>query len=93
MTDIKFGLSSFNKPIPAKITRRLGISAFVLSTLSSYMASAGYIPAPLSSALQGLMSLGATICLGLIPFYSVDTSQKNVPIGEVTSMETEPKKE
>lgn len=92
MSEIKFGIKSLKKPIPAKTTRNLGITAFVLSTLSSYMASAGYIPANLSSALQGLTSFGATICLGLIPFYGVDTSQKEVPIEQAAVIETEPDK-
>lgn len=90
MAEVKFGIRSLGKPIPAKTTRNLGISAFVLSTLSSYMASAGYIPANLSSALQGLASFGATICLGLIPFYGVETSEKSVPIEKASVIETEP---
>lgn len=93
MSEIKFGTGQFGKPIPAKTTRNLGISAFILSTMSSYMASASYIPADLSSALQGFTSFGATICLGLIPFFGVETSQKTVPIEEVASMETDDKKE
>lgn len=77
--------------MPAKTTRNLGIAAFIFSSLSSYMASADYIPAALSSGLQGFSSLGATICLGLIPFFSVETSQTTVPISEVTSMESDKK--
>lgn len=92
MSEIKFGIKSLNKPIPAKTTRNLGITAFILSTLSGYMASASYIPAPLSSALQGLMSLGASICLGLIPFFGVDTTQKSVPIENAAVIETDTKK-
>lgn len=91
MAEIKFGIKSLNKPIPAKTTRNLGIAAFVLSTMSSYMASASYIPANLSSALQGFTSFAATVCLGLIPFFGVDTKQKDVPIEDVTSMETDKK--
>lgn len=84
MAETKFGLNQFGNPLPAKTTKRLGIIAFILSTLSSYMASADYLSAPLSSALQGLLSLGATICLGLIPFYGVETTQKKVDIENVT---------
>lgn len=87
MAKVSFGLSSFSKPMPAKTTRNLGIAAFIFSTLSSYIASASYIPAALSSGLQGFASLGATICLGLIPFFSVETPQKTVPIEDVGSMD------
>lgn len=91
MSTIKFGLGSFHKPIPAKVTRNLGISAFIFSTLNTWLMTAEFIPATLSSILQGLSGLGAMICLGLIPFFSVETSQKTVPIGDVSAMETEKK--
>lgn len=93
MPEIKFGIDHIRKPNPARITRNLGISAFILSTLSGYMASANYIPAVLSSALQGIFSVAASICLGLIPFFGVETTQKKVDIKNVASLETEDKKE
>lgn len=91
MSKVSFGLGGFNKPTPAKTTRNLGIIAFILSTLNTWLMTATFIPANVSSVLQGLSGLGAMICLGLIPFFSVETTEKNVPIGEVTSMETDTK--
>lgn len=92
MSTVKFGLSSFNKPMPAKTTRNLSVLAFIFSTLNTWLMTAQFIPAALSSVLQGLSGLGAMLCLGLIPFFSVETSQKTVPIGEVSAMESDNKK-
>lgn len=83
MNNVKFGMNQFGKPLPAKTTKVLGITAFIFSTLSSYMSTATYIPASLSSSLQGIMSLGSTICLGLIPFYGV---QQQSPAEEIKTI-------
>lgn len=90
MAEIKFGIKSLKKPIPAKTTRRLGIMAFVLSSLSALVGSLNFIPADLSSALQQILSWAASLCLGLIPFYGVEIDKKSVPIEQAAVIETEP---
>lgn len=88
MSEIKFGIKQFKNPMPAVTTRNLGIAAFIFSTLNTWLMTAQFIPAILSSVLQGLSGLGSMICLGLIPFFGVQTTQKRVDIKDVASIET-----
>lgn len=91
MADIKFGINSLSKPIPAKTTKRLGVMAFILSSLSGIIGTLSFIPAGVSTNLQQILSWAASLCLGLIPFYGVDTTEKEIPIEKATVIETDSK--
>lgn len=83
MAKVKFGPDQIGKPNPGKITRNLAIAAFVFSTINTYMGAETHIPPILSSVLQGLCGLLATVCLGLIPFFGVEVTQQKVDIDKV----------
>lgn len=89
MAFINFGANQLNNPTPAKISRGLDIAAATTAAIGTWIGTAAFIPAALSTVLQSVCGLITTICLVVKPFFGVtDTGKKTVPIEDVTTMET-----
>ena len=91
MATIKFGAKQFNNPTPANVSNAVSIITVVASILLTWIGTASFIPAGISSTLQSILGLVIALSNGIKPFFGVQTEKENVPIEQVTAMEAEPK--
>jgi len=90
---VTFSLSrkGLQGPVPAYMARRLDIYAALTGVLITGINSAPFpIPAAVASTLSWFLGLFVAGCLAIKPFYSIETTQKNVPIDQVDTMESKP---
>lgn len=78
-------------PTPVHIARRIDIWTVVCGAVITGVNSHpfDFVPVAAASTISWFLGIALTILQGLKPFYSVETSQKNVPIGDVGTMETQ----
>ena len=80
-------------PTPAHIARRIDIWAAILGVLITGINSTPFpVSAVIASTISWFFGLVIACLLAIKPFYSVTTTQKNVPIDQVETIETEPEK-
>ena len=87
MADVRFGRSQLKNPTPSKLAAGIQVFTVVAAIVLSWIGTANFIPANTSSILQSILGLLIGIANGIKPFFGVETSQKNVPIDQVTEME------
>lgn len=84
---INFGWKEFNKPTPAYISRRINVWSAIFGVAGTAVNSAPFLDATQASAISWFICLGVAILQAIRPFYSVETTQKYVPIENVDAME------
>lgn len=92
MGEVKFGRKQLVNPTPKGVAFRLNVIMAVCTAVSAWISSVAFIPAQPSTIISSLLSLVVLICMGLKPFYGVETSEKSIPIEDVGQMEVDEKK-
>lgn len=92
MGEVKFGRRQLVNPTPKGIAFKLNVVMGVCTAVSGWISSAAFIPAKPSTVISSLLSLVVLICMGLKPFYGVETAQADVPIEDVGEMEAKENK-
>lgn len=87
MAEIKFNHKQLNNPTPQKVSRKFKIIIAIASAMTTWLGTANFIPANVSTVIQSVIGLVVLVCLALEPFFGVETNQKKVPIEDVGSME------
>lgn len=87
MAEVKFGRKQLNNPTPKGVSFNINIIIGVCTAISGWVSSASYIPSNTSSIIASILSLVVLICMGLKPYFGVETSDKEVPIEDVGEME------
>lgn len=88
MATIGFGTGQLSNPTPSNLARGLDITTGVSAALITWIGTAAFIPPVLSTILQSILGLVCTLAMVIKPFFGVVTIKKDVPISDVTSMET-----
>lgn len=87
MSIVKFGKDQLKNPTPSKLANIIQVYTVVASCLLAWIGTANFIPIVTSSILQSILGLTIGISNGLKPFFGVETTQKEVPIEQVSEME------
>ena len=87
MAEVKFGRKQLSNPTPKGVAFNINIIIGVCTAVSGWISSASYIPAKPSTITTSILSLVVLICMGLKPYFGVETSDKKVPIEDVGEME------
>lgn len=89
---IKFGRKQLSNPTPASWSSAINVITVILGIIIAWLGTANFIPSNTSSVLQSVGGLILALCNGLKPFLGVVTTQQNVPIENVSSMDDTTKK-
>lgn len=84
MASIKFNMGQFNKPTPLSFVRIVMIYTAVAGFFNTWLQSGQDLFGENTTHLiSQLVSLTNGLAAVLLPFFGVETSQKNVPIEDV----------
>ena len=86
---VKFGPKQFKNPTPTKLGNGIQIFTVVAAIVLAWLgtATANFIPLKESGITQSILGLLIGIANGLKPFFGVETTQKEVPIENVSGMD------
>ena len=92
MAQVSFGRKQLQNPTPKGVAFKINIIMAIATAMAGWVNTVDFIPARPSSIIAATLSLVVLICMALKPFYGVETSEKDVPIEEVSEMEETEKK-
>lgn len=90
MAEIKFGRSQRKKPTPDNVIFWVRVISIIAGVLMLWMPTASFIPRLFQDIATSLCGLIIALSNALSPLFGVNTNEKEIPIGEVTAMETKP---
>jgi len=90
MKKIKFGRKQLDNPTPRGVAFNLNIVMAICTAASSWLSSTPYIPAKPSTIASSILGLVVLLCMAIKPFYGVETTEKTVPVKDVSEMEVKP---
>lgn len=92
MAKIKFGSGQLSNPTPSTLSNIIQVFTVVGGLVLAWVGTASFIPPEAATITQSILGLLIGIANGVKPFFGVETSQRNVPIEDVTSMNADENK-
>lgn len=83
----KFGRTQTKNPTPASFVFWVRIYTAIMVAFMAWMPTATFIPHNFQDITTSIVGLTVTVANVLLPYFSVDTREESVPIGDVASME------
>ncbi len=87
MAQVKFGRKQLLNPTPSKLANSILIGTIIAGVLITWLPSASFIPATISTVMQSILGLLLAIANSIKPFFGIQTTQQEVDIQDVSEME------
>lgn len=88
MAQVKFGTKSLSSPTPQKLSNAINITSAIAGAVVAWLQTVDFIPTQTVKIVSGICGLLIMIALAVKPFFGVHTEQKEVPIEDVGTMDT-----
>lgn len=82
-----FGASQLKNPTPTNFVWWVRVYTAIACAVMGWMPTVSFIPHSVQDVSTSILGLTTTIANVILPFFGVDTNQKNVPIGDVAAMD------
>ena len=87
---INFGRKQLRNPTPPGLSGWVKVFTVIIGIVIGWIGTAPFIPAGTSTNIQSVLGLLLAIGNGILPFFGVETSQEDIPIDNVTEMDSKP---
>ena len=84
-----FGTAQLKHPTPSNFIWGVRIYTAVACAVMGWMPTASFVSHGFQDITTSILGLTTTVANVILPFWGVETSQKNVPIKDVSSMDEE----
>jgi hypothetical protein len=89
MPQVKFGRKQIGKPTPASLNFWVRVITVICSTAIGWLSTTSDLMGPKSLKLtMGILGLVLALCNGLAPLFGVQVKEEDVPVEDVTAVET-----